>query len=197
METNYRLYQFETVEVEKRLILKSINCSSKCASSTVIESFDNPVSWITWLFEQSETIYKDKITYFPQDNDSTIMVLGFGSSKLESNLFKQYLNNDDWHIEKSSVIGTLTSLKQVVLASRQYSTKHKFIDAQAYTTDSSLTVFLKHSNATTLIEAIDKLISLNIKSIYYTTYNCQRMLFVLRMQSRTNNSKTISNLGSC
>ena len=157
----YITYEFNTVEVDKQLILKSINCCAKCECGIVKQSFDNVISWIEWLFEQSQIIYQDKLKYFAENTDSTVHVLGFGSSKFESNLFKQYLNTDKWHIEQTSIIGTLTSLKQVVLVSRDYQTKLKFIDAQAYTTDSTLTEFLTNSNSNSLNEAIDKLIALN------------------------------------
>ena len=159
----YITYEFNATHnsTNEQITLKSISSCAKCECGVVKQSFDNVISWIEWLFEQSRIIYQDKLKYFAQNTDSTVHVLGFGSSKFESNLFKQYLNTDKWHIEQTSIIGTLTSLKQVVLVSRDYQTKLKFIDAQAYTTDSTLTEFLTNSNSNSLNEAIDKLIALN------------------------------------
>ena len=159
----YITYDFETMEehinqtvgksttINSRLIPLSV-ASCVRASTTTTKSFSLRTSntfisdWIDWLFEQSLIVYKDKLSYscVPleiDNNINTITILGFNSSRFDSNLFKQYLNTNHWKVECNSIIGTLSSLKQFVLISSKYPTKLRFIDAQSFVAGGTLKQF--------------------------------------------------------
>ena len=105
-------------------------------STTITKSFSLRTS-------NTLIVYRDKLSYscVPENVDNninTITVLGFNSSRFDSNLFKQYFNTNHWKVECNSIIGTLSSLKQFVLISSKYPTKLRFIDAQAFVAGGTL-----------------------------------------------------------
>ena len=79
-----------------------------CKSVINYNTKDFICEWIDWLFQQSVAVYEDKLAYScvpanVDNNINTITVLGFNSSRFDSNLFKQYFN----HIGKSNAIALL------------------------------------------------------------------------------------------
>ena len=69
--------------------------------------------------------------------------MGFNSARFDSNLFKEYLNyrfdNVEWSVDNTSLIGTTSAMKQVVIKKGIYGLR--FIDAQAFVSGGSLKQF--------------------------------------------------------
>ena len=160
----YMTYDFETMEqvvneeagkstfINSKLIPLSVSSCVKSASGLTTKNFSLRDSkdfiplWLNWLFEESLLIYEDKLKYscVPENIDpniNTITVFGFNSSRFDSNLFKKYLNMEHWSIDSTSIIGTLSSLKQFILTSSKYHTSLRFIDAQAFVAGGTLKQF--------------------------------------------------------
>ena len=166
-EIYYITYDFETMEqsinksisnsttINSRLIPLSVSSCVKSSNGLTTKNFSLRDSqefipqWIKWLFEQSMKVYADKISYYESflpdtsinKNMNVITVLGFNSSRFDSNLFKQYFNHSFWKVEQNSIIGTLSSLKQFILTSDNHPTKLRFIDAQSFVAGGTLKQF--------------------------------------------------------
>ena len=168
----YMTYDFETMEervnktvgkttLNSRIVPLSVASTVKTSKGLISKWFslrDSDtfiIEWIEWLFEQSVTVLHDKVEYLSsfthlpiqklREIDSrlnTITILGFNSSHFDVNLFKKHLNTNHWKVDSKSLIGSLSSLKQVILTSSKYETKLRFIDAQAFVSGGSLEDFV-------------------------------------------------------
>ena len=90
------------------------------------------------LYGSMMNVKEDKVKEIVKDIN-VVTVLGFNSSRFDSNLFKQYFNYGFWHIDNNSLIGTASSLKQFILVSKEVSLR--FIDAQAFVAGGTLKQF--------------------------------------------------------
>ena len=150
--------------LNSKLVPLSVSSCIKTAKKLITKHFslrdssDFIKSWIKFLFESSLQIYEDKVAYMSSfmhleekdlqqidKNLNVITVFGFNSSRFDSNLFKEYFNVNEekyeWTIDSSSLIGTISSLKQFILVSKSFKTRLRFIDAQNFVAGGSLKQF--------------------------------------------------------
>ena len=173
-QTYYMTYDFETMEKvvnEKRgksttvvssLVPLSVACCVKSSDGLETRHWDARennfiVSWITWMFNKADKIVSDKRKYyasllhttdlpkFVHRDLYTVTVLGYNSSRFDSNLFKQYLNTSEWKVDNASLIGSPSAMKQMIITHSDDNkvTKLRFIDAQSFVAGGTLKQFGK------------------------------------------------------
>ncbi len=165
----YATYDFETMEqiinenitnttfLNSQLIPISVASSIKTINGVETKHFDIRQKdfikeWIRWLFVKAEEIIisnnlnlqsvglnEEQIKQLDNAHNQAT-VFGFNSAKFDSNLFKSFMNTDEWE-SNSGLIGTATSFKQIVMTHKTTKIQLRFIDAQAFTAGGTLKQF--------------------------------------------------------
>ena len=151
--------------VNSNLYPLSVSCCVKGNDKQYTKHFDVRDKlfiphWIKYMFDQAEVIVDDKIKLLSsmvKINDVeqlnkldrglyNVTVLGYNSARFDSNLFMEYfnyeLNDMRWKVDNMSMIGTLSSTKQIIIKNNK-GIGLRFIDAMAFVSGGTLKQFGK------------------------------------------------------
>ena len=102
--------------------------------------------WIRYLFQQAPKVIKanrELNPFIPNDYISidSMTVLGFNSSKFDTNLFKDKIETTEWTCV--SIIGSTSCFKELILKHKRTDVKLRFIDAKAFIAGGDLRSFVR------------------------------------------------------